>query len=472
MSVWRYIKEQAVAWTLMGASFAKIAWRNVEQRWVASSLTGLSMALGVAVMICVIVIHAVAVKQFEQDAQGYELIIGSGRGSKTDVVLSTVFHIGTPLFPVPYAYYRQFTDGRFSDVTEVAIPYCLGDSYEAGDRLFRVVGTTPDLFGKIQYGTDEEGRPLNYEFEKGRNFRAEYCYEAVIGSVVAAQSDLDIGSRFNPTHGLGAEGEKHQEFEVVGVLAPTGTANDRALFVNIEGFFLLEGHANPSAHQGIEPPDATSAPPEELKGVITPEVCYDNDGDEVEPLPPAQREVTSILVKCNNPYAPNSLTWAINKDPSASMQAVAPAGVVSRFLEETVGPIRVVLLVLAVLIVVVAGVSILVSIYNSMSERSHDIAVMRALGASRWAVSLIVLFESILLSVCGGLAGIVLGHAIVGLAAPYVVETTGVRLAPWQFDQTELIVIPALVVLAAIAGSLPALAAYRTDVARALSGAR
>ena len=41
------------------------------------------------------------------------------------------------------------------------------------------------------------------------------------------------------------------------------------------------------------------------------------------------------------------------------------------------------LLVFAVMIVLVAGIGIMVSIYNSMSDRRHEIAIMRALGASR-----------------------------------------------------------------------------------------
>ena len=61
--------------------FWKIAWRNIEQRALASSLTALSMALGVAVMIAVIVIHSVTVRQFSQDAQGYHLIVG-GKGAR------------------------------------------------------------------------------------------------------------------------------------------------------------------------------------------------------------------------------------------------------------------------------------------------------------------------------------------------------------------------------------------------------
>jgi putative ABC transport system permease protein len=127
---------------------------------------------------------------------------------------------------------------------------------------------------------------------------------------------------------------------------------------------------------------------------------------------------------------------------------------------------------MTVLIVIVAGVSILVSIYNSMSERSHDIAVMRALGASRGAVMAIILVESILLSLLGGLLGVLLGHGMIGLASPYVVERTGVSLGLFEFDWQELVLIPGLVVLASLVGLLPAVAAYRTDVAKSLAGSR
>jgi putative ABC transport system permease protein len=85
---------------------------------------------------------------------------------------------------------------------------------------------------------------------------------------------------------------------------------------------------------------------------------------------------------------------------------------------------------------------------------------------------LIVLFESILLSLCGGLAGIALGHGLIGLASSYVENHTGITLSFFQFDPQELILIPGLVVLASLVGLLPALAAYRTDVAKALSNSQ
>ena len=56
-------------------SFWKIAWRNIKQRALASSLTGLSMALGVALMILVIVIYDVTGRECRVLASGFH---GSG----------------------------------------------------------------------------------------------------------------------------------------------------------------------------------------------------------------------------------------------------------------------------------------------------------------------------------------------------------------------------------------------------------
>ena len=133
---------------------------------------------------------------------------------------------------------------------------CLGDSYEAPNgTLFRVVGTTPDMFDKIHYGRNRDGTPKTYEFQRagGISRPDEAFYEARSrrsSVVVAAQSGLKVGDEINPTHGIGGEGHKHDGFKVVGILKPTGTANDRAVFINIEGFYLLEGHALDAARRG------------------------------------------------------------------------------------------------------------------------------------------------------------------------------------------------------------------------------
>ena len=57
--------------------------------------------------------------------------------------------------------------------------------------------------------------------------------------------------------------------------------------------------------------------------------------------------------------------------------------VISEFFNTLVSGMSIALLALTVLIIVVAGVGVMVSIYNSMNDRRRDIAVMRALGAGR-----------------------------------------------------------------------------------------
>jgi putative ABC transport system permease protein len=464
----------------LARSYSKIAWRNIEQRALASSLTGLSMALGVALLVLVLVIHELVVGQLSNDAQGYNFIIGSSKGSQYEVVLTTVFHLGKPLYPFPYSYYRKFVDGEYAELADAAIPICLGDSYATDDgQLFRVVGTTPEMFDKLAYGAEDDGTEKKYSFSSGRNFKTDEFFTAVLGSVAANRSGLKVRSKFRPTHGLSTAGDKHDEFEVVGVLAPTGTANDRALFINIEGFYLLEGHASTPEEDGDAPDGGTAATNMAARSeeARTGQAAAGGQGGGVTghaPLPEARRRVTSVLIRCpeDQPFAPLSIEEFVNRGNDRIVQAVAPRNVVERLQSSFLAPMRMVLLVLTVLVIVVAGVSILVSIYNSMSERSFDIAVMRALGASRGAVMSIILAESILLSLLGGLAGLALGHGALAAASPFVEFYTGLTVPAWQFTWQELLLVPGLVAFAALVGFLPAVTAYRTDVARTLGGAR
>ena len=183
------------------------------------------------------------------------MIVG-GKGGSLQLVLSTVYHIGQPLYPIPYTYYQKFLPGgEFANVTAVAIPQCLGDSYQAPNgTLFRVIGTTPDLVrqDRIRPRIGRHAVAVRVSGGRAKSARGQpaawrgfhdAAFEAVVGSVVAAQAGLKVGDEIQPTHGIGGDGHKHDGFEVVGILKPTGTANDRAVFINIEGFYRLEGHA-------------------------------------------------------------------------------------------------------------------------------------------------------------------------------------------------------------------------------------
>jgi len=421
-------------------SLWKIAWRSIQQRSLASALTALSMALGVALVVAVLVILGVIDQSFHRSAQGYDLIIGA-KGSRLELVLSTVFHLGRPTANIPYRVYYELINGRYASNVDAAVPVCLGDTFKG----FRVIGTTPDMFDKLEYMDQKR-----YEFrEGGRNFAWDQPFEAVVGYTVARRAGLEVGKTFRPVHGDVADRSgEHELFTVVGILKPTGTPNDRAVFVNIEGFYRIHAPPKEEKHQGEATPSG-----------------HDHHD---EAITMAEREITAVLVALRSDLGPRRVALPKTMSKDLEVLAVAPSEEVTRLFEGIVGNVRWILLFLAVLVVIVAGIGILVSMYNSMSERRHEIAIMRALGARRVTVLLVILCESILLALGGGGMGLLLGHGLTGGLAPIIADRIGVVISPFQFQTSELILIPGLILLAVAVGYLPAVVAYRTDVAQSL----
>jgi putative ABC transport system permease protein len=258
----------------------------------------------------------------------------------------------------------------------------------------------------------------------------------------------------------------------VGILAPTGTPNDRALFINIEGFYLIPDHAEIPA-TGATSSDAKAKPADEHH-----DHAHDHDhAHHHDPLPEDQRAVSAILIRTKNDLFKPNLMKAVNDGNVA--QAVYPIQEITKLFDEMIGPMRTILIILGALVVVVASIGVMVSIYNSMNDRRRELAIMRSLGAGRNTVLAIVLLEALLLSLGGGVLGVALGHGVVGILDPMIEAQTGVSIGPWEFPMydwngysvpIELVLVPALIAAAVLSGLVPAIAAYRTDVAKTLAG--
>ncbi len=119
-------------------------WKSIRQRLLVSSLTSFSVALAVALMVTVLVIHGVVSQMFNQNATGYDLVVGA-KGSSLQLVLNTIFFVDKPIENIPYKYYKQLAALKS---VEMAVPIALGDS--TADGRYRIVGTTTDYFG-IEY---------------------------------------------------------------------------------------------------------------------------------------------------------------------------------------------------------------------------------------------------------------------------------------------------------------------------------
>ena len=213
-------------------SLWKIAWRSIQQRSLASSLTAISMALGVSLVVAVLVIHAVVYQAFHR-GEGYDLIVGA-KGSSLELVLNSVYYMGQAIPTIPYQDFKDLDEGVTIGHLKKVVPICLGDTCEG----FRVVATIPEMF---EDSGDEGEAALS--FAEGENFKKDNYYDAVLGSAAAQSMGVKVGGTVRPGHGIaGGKEHKHREFNVVGILAPTGTPKDRAVFINIEGFYRVGGH--------------------------------------------------------------------------------------------------------------------------------------------------------------------------------------------------------------------------------------
>jgi putative ABC transport system permease protein len=85
--------------------------------------------------------------------------------------------------------------------------------------------------------------------------------------------------------------------------------------------------------------------------------------------------------------------------------------------DRVVGVLRLLLTSIAAISLLVGGIGIMNIMLVSVSERTRDIGVRMAIGATRWDILIQFLTESVLLSLIGGLLGAVLSvAAIAGLA--------------------------------------------------------
>jgi putative ABC transport system permease protein len=436
-----------------------IAWKSIRERALVSSLTMLSVALGVALMVTVLVINGIVTQVFNQSSSAYDLVVGA-KGSGLQLVLNTIFYMDKPIENVPYKFYLQLTKLR---AVEHAIPVALGDS--TADGKYRIVGTTAEYFDVEYIPGNAKSPGKRFRYASGSCFTK--AFEAVLGAKVAKTYGWKLGDTFKIAHGGNTEDIHADIFTVTGVLAPTGTPADRAVFVHLDGFFQMSGHAKPLAEAEEKSRQAAGEAQDLTKPTAAIKVAEQPSPKPGE-LSDDEKEVTAILVriKPGSALAGPMLRGKINDGLTA--QAVNPFEQINWLMKNLVGNVRVALLVLTAFILLVSGVGIFVSIYNSLAERRREIAVLRALGASRRTIFSIILGEATLLCLLGGLFGLLLGHALVFIAAPIVEARSDMLVNPFAFEPAELLLLPGLLVIALLVGWGAGTAAYRTDVAKGL----
>jgi putative ABC transport system permease protein len=402
--------------------------RSLRQHALSTAITALSVALAAALVMSVFAINNETNRAFTGGPAGFDAVLGA-RGSQLQLVLNAVFHLETSPGNIPWSMYTAVkNDPRVA----LAVPYAVGDNYQG----FRIVGTTDEMFTKFEY---QKGKKFEVQ-SGGRPFDANRR-EGVIGDFVARSTGLRVGSTFNPYHGItyDAKMKHNDEYVVTGILKPTNSPSDRVVWIPIEGIYRMQGHV--------------------LRG--TTETVVAKAGEQISD---EAKEVSAVMLKLKSPQAGFALDQTINKQGKVATLAW-PISRTMADLFDKLGWVNRILELVAYLVVLVAAASIMSSIYNTISERRRDFAILRALGARRSFVCSAIIAESAAIAALGCLLGYAIYFVILGGTAMVIRSRTGVVIDVasyhpilWQAPLT-------IIVAGALAGILPAIKAYSTDVA-------
>ncbi|HZW11036.1 MAG TPA: FtsX-like permease family protein [Phycisphaerales bacterium] len=427
----------------MAISDLTIIRRSLTSRLFSTVTTALTVAVAVGLLLVLLSTRDAGEKAFQRGSGNMHLLV-SRESSPMVSVLNGIFYAN-----MPGAYLLADDPRGENDLQRVAadprvafaIPVQQGDSYEG----LPVLATTPEFFTRFE---PAEGEP--WAFAAGESFDAPF--EVVLGARAARESGLRVGDTVHLAHGRSdaeheGEGHVHDEFAfaVVGVLGPTGSAHDRALFTDLVSAWTVHAH-----DRRLREDDHAHTTPDDLTE--------------------EDRKITGIYVRAatrpgaSASGAVNSLAYALR---SEGFMVAEPGSEIPK-LFEIVGGVNAILVAMSGVVLVSGAISIMIALYSSMEQRRRQIAVLRVLGASRARIFGLVLTESAALGLLGALAGVALGVAGGGLAAAALKAELGVAVTPVYPPEWVLLVIVAAVALASVAGVVPAVAAYRTSVARNL----
>lgn len=424
--------------------------RSMTGRMFSTVTTVISVAVAVALLLTLLSMRKAGEQAFERGSGNMHLLV-SGDTSPMVAVLNGVFYANAPARPITW---KKFQEIEVDPRVDWAVPTQLGDSYQGQP----VVATTPEFFSKFQ---PDDGRA--WVLAAGEFFKSDF--EVVVGSQAAASTGLKVGDKLFMTHGTGnaREAHIHEEFtyRVVGVLTSTGTPHDRALFTNLNSSWLVHAHERVErahGHDHSHDHDHDHAHD------------HDHDHPPVE-LTDADRLVTGIYIRMVTRRGGNVSAampqFASELRAQQGFTVASPADEMKR-LFIIVSNIDVIFRAMAVIVLVSSAIAIMLALYNSMHERRRQIAVLRVLGSSRFRIFGLVITESAMLGALGAIAGVALALIGAGLAAGVLQGRVGIVITPVFGAEWVLAVALGAILLAAAAGIVPAIMAYRTSVVRNL----
>ncbi|MFT6528455.1 MAG: putative ABC transport system permease protein [Psychrosphaera sp.] len=407
--------------------FIKIAINSLINRRVTAWLTILSVATSLFVLLAVKQITSQAKTSFGRTVSGVDLIVGARTG-QLNLLLASVFRIGYVSNSVSWPSYQAIKHQKH---VSWAIPISLGDSHKG----YPVLGTTTQYFDVFKYGNKQ-----SLKMAQGQAFVADAFDSAqvVLGAGIAEKLGYTLGQELILSHGVGVTSFSHHDhvkFTVSGILEFTGTPIDQTLHISLSGLEVMHDkeHAIESGDTHLE--------------------HEHHAHEDVE-------KVSAVLVGVKAKFATLFMQKFVNEYKQEPLMAIIP-GVALTELWQMMASMEKVLLLISVLVLLATLLGMSTMLLASMRERSREISILRALGASPWFVFCLIELEVLVLTLISLLLALVMVWGVSIVAAPILSAHYGIFIDVKFWGDDVYSIVASVLVVSLIMGLLPAINAYK-----------
>ncbi|MBM7867457.1 FtsX-like permease family protein [Heliobacterium gestii] len=367
----------------------RLAFRSVKVNKMRSFLTALGIIIGVSAVITLVAIGQGASSSITDQIQGLGsnlLIVTPGQASQGGVRMGA----GTLNTLTP------------EDVNAIAKVRTVSAVAPSVTKQAQLVYRNQNMAASVEGTSADYPRVRTIDLQAGRFFNK---YEAQ-GQANVAIVGANVVENLFGDHSANVIGQKIEikqiPFTIVGVLASQGgagmTNNDDKVFVPV-----------------------TTAM-NRLFGLTKVNTIYVS-AQSTDAIDQAQADVTSTLRIQHNLSAKEDNDFSITSQAQILNTAQGITGIMTSLLAG-----------IAAISLIVGGIGIMNIMLVSVTERTREIGIRKAIGATRGVILRQFLIESIVLSLAGGIIGILIGVGGSQLIGSITALTTKVTLTPVLFS--------------------------------------
>ena len=405
----------------------RLSIKNIFNKPLSSAISLALLVLGIGIISLLLQLNSLIKDQMNNNLKGIDMVVGA-KGSPLQLILSSVYHVDSPTGNISLAEAEKISKNR---MVGSSIKLLYGDNYKG----YRIVGAEKK-FIELYNGIIKEGREWNSP------------YEVLVGSKVYQKLKINLGDELISSHGLRESGESHDDesFKVVGLLKPSNSVIDQLIITSPQSVWNIHETHDHETHDHDDEDE--------------------HEHDHEHEHEHDDREITAMLIKFKSPM--NIIQFPRQINENTNLQAAVPSYEISRLFKLFGFGIET-LSYLAYIIIIVSGFSLFINLFNSMNERKYEMALIRTLGASRFQLSIMIIFESLILTILGFILGLLFSRFGVMFVSSLMEESLNYNLNSFKILIEEYWLLVMSVLIGLISSLIPVIRVYKMNISKILA---